>query len=166
MIYQIKDIPNFPGYQIDTNGDVWSSKTKGINKKITPCIRNKYVGVSLRKDKKNHSKHIHRLMLEAFVGVCPEGMEACHNNGNKTDNSLENLRWDTSKNNHIDRRKHGTMPLGEQCKSSKLKAEQVIKIRELFSTGKYSFVELGRMFNISNDNVGHIVRRERWTHLL
>jgi hypothetical protein len=38
---------------------------------------------------------IHGAVLEAFVGPRPEGMEACHNNGNPAANRLENLRWDT-----------------------------------------------------------------------
>lgn len=41
----------------------------------------------------NRSRH--RLVLEAFVGPCPPGMEACHWNDIKTDNRLANLRWDT-----------------------------------------------------------------------
>ena len=53
------------------------------------------------------TKYIHRLVLEAFVGPCPEGMETCHNNGVRTDNRLENLRWDTSSANNDDIVKHG-----------------------------------------------------------
>lgn len=51
---------------------------------------------------------VHRLVLEAFVGPCPEGMEACHNNGDRSDNRLENLRWDTHENNTSERAIHGT----------------------------------------------------------
>lgn len=54
------------------------------------------------------SKKIHRLVLLAFCGPCPDGMEACHNNGNRADARLENLRWDTPSNNHLDKRRHGT----------------------------------------------------------
>lgn len=49
-----------------------------------------------------------RLVLEAFVGWCPEGMEACHNNGRNTDNHLTNLRWDTHPENIRDSVRHGT----------------------------------------------------------
>lgn len=51
---------------------------------------------------------VHRLVLIAFVGAPEQGMEACHNNGVRTDNKLENLRWDTRSANQMDRRKHGT----------------------------------------------------------
>ena len=52
----------------------------------------------------------HRLVLEAFVGPCPEGMEACHWDDNPANNLLSNLRWDTRSNNHYDRVRNGIHP--------------------------------------------------------
>ena len=54
------------------------------------------------------SRYVHRLVMEVFVGPCPAGMEVCHNNGDKTDNRLTNLRYDTSSNNNRDQAVHGT----------------------------------------------------------
>lgn len=51
---------------------------------------------------------VHHLVLEAFVGPRPDGMECCHNNGDPSDNRLENLRWDTSSSNKRDQLAHGT----------------------------------------------------------
>ena len=53
-------------------------------------------------------RYIHHLVLESFVGPCPLGMQACHNNGDKTDNRSANLRWDTPSSNNRDQVKHGT----------------------------------------------------------
>ncbi|MCG7596363.1 NUMOD4 motif-containing HNH endonuclease [Mycobacterium sp. PSTR-4-N] len=64
-----------------------------------------YPSVALGKG--NH-RTIHRLVLETFVGPCPDGTEACHNNGDRFDNRLDNLRWDTPSNNNRDKRSHGT----------------------------------------------------------
>lgn len=50
----------------------------------------------------------HRLVLLAFVGPCPEGMECCHRDGNPANNRLTNLRWDTLSANRLDRVRHGT----------------------------------------------------------
>ena len=36
---------------------------------------------------------VHRLVLETFVGPCPDGMECDHVNRNRSDNRLQNLRW-------------------------------------------------------------------------
>lgn len=52
-------------------------------------------------------RQIHRLVLEAFVGPCPPGLECCHNDGDRTNNRLENLRWDTRSANQLDAVVHG-----------------------------------------------------------
>ncbi len=54
------------------------------------------------------AKRVHRIVLEAFVGPCPAGMEGCHNDRNPANNVVSNLRWDTPSNNQLDRRRHGT----------------------------------------------------------
>lgn len=51
---------------------------------------------------------IHVLVLEAFVGLRPDGMHGCHNDGDPTNNALSNLRWGTRSENMLDKRKHGT----------------------------------------------------------
>lgn len=58
--------------------------------------------VSLYKSGERWTPRTYRLVLEAFVGPCPEGEEACHNNGDPLDNRLENLRWDTHEANMLD----------------------------------------------------------------
>ena len=50
--------------------------------------------------------YVHRLVLEAFVGPAPDGMEACHNDGDPTNNRLDNLRWDTRSANNTDAVRH------------------------------------------------------------
>lgn len=50
---------------------------------------------------------VHRLVLEAFVGPCPEGHECCHRDGDATNNHLDNLYWGTHVENMQDRARHG-----------------------------------------------------------
>ncbi len=47
-------------------------------------------------------RYIHDLMLTAFVGACPDGMECRHLNDISTDNRRENLCWGTRKENAQD----------------------------------------------------------------
>ena len=56
------------------------------------------------------TRAVHRLVLEAFVGPCPEGLEACHYDGVPSNNSLSNLRWDSRSANMLDRVRHGVHP--------------------------------------------------------
>lgn len=55
-------------------------------------------------------RYVHQLVLEAFVGTRPAGAITCHNNGDPSDNRVENLRWDTHSGNTVDRVRHGTDP--------------------------------------------------------
>jgi hypothetical protein len=61
-----------------------------------------YLGAGIQ-----NQKSVHRLVLEAFVGPCPPGMEACHWNDIRHDNRLENLRWDTHSANEFDKVRNG-----------------------------------------------------------
>ena len=63
-------------------------------------------------------KLIHHLVLEAFVGPRPEGADGCHYDDVRTNNNLENLRWDTRKGNLADSIRNGNNPRVNQvtCK--------------------------------------------------
>lgn len=47
--------------------------------------------------------YVHRIVLEAFVGACPPGMECLHGDDNPAHNMLSNLRWGTRSENLLDR---------------------------------------------------------------
>lgn len=53
-------------------------------------------------------RSVHVLVLEAFVGPRPEGLDACHGDGDPTNNTLANLRWASRSENVMDMVRHGT----------------------------------------------------------
>lgn len=57
---------------------------------------------------RRHWKRVHTLVLEAFIGPRPDGAVACHNDGDHTNNRVDNLRWDTYSANNVDLVVHGT----------------------------------------------------------
>ena len=67
-----------------------------------------HLRVALWRNNRAHLAQVHRLVLLAFVGPCPEGMETCHGNGDPTDNRVANLRWDTRSANLMDSVRHLT----------------------------------------------------------
>ncbi|QQM15210.1 HNH endonuclease [Mycobacterium phage Pound] len=69
-----------------------------------PC----YQRVVLRYGGRRQAYRIHELVLTAFVGPRPAGMEACHGGLGPTDNRLSNLRWDTHSGNVGDQVRAGT----------------------------------------------------------
>lgn len=109
-----KDIPGWEGfYQVSDQGRIRSldrmvqgkwglQRVRG--QLMSTVIRNDgYITVHLRREGKRTNHLVHRFVLEAFVGPCPEGMEARHLNDVKTDARLENLEWGTRSENNFDR---------------------------------------------------------------
>lgn len=141
-------------YGISSTGNVYSYF--GKRRKLKPRLCGKYLGVAI--GGKNY--HVHRLVLEWFVGPCPEGMEACHNDGDSTNNRLDNLRWDTRKANIIDSVKHGTHYTG---KGTMLTREQVKKIRA--KKGTATQAEIGAQFGVTQQTISKIMNGKLWAHV-
>jgi len=101
-----RTIPEFSGkYEASSLGRVRNKRTGLVLKqRLNP---KRYPVVELC-DGKSRECMVHRLMLSAFYGPAPEGHEGCHGNGVKTDNRIENLRWDTHSSNCEDLVRHGT----------------------------------------------------------
>ena len=74
---------------------------KGRILKQTPNKRG-YPCVNLRDNGRRRMAPVHQVVVEAFIGPRPDGAEVCHWNDVKTDNRLENLRYDTSSANKRD----------------------------------------------------------------
>lgn len=95
-----KPIPGYGGYEVSNLGRVRSYHIKGSRRlssvphvlKHTTDKRSGYQGTGLGK---GNFRRIHHLVLLAFVGPCPDGLEALHNDDNKSNNRLDNLRYDT-----------------------------------------------------------------------
>lgn len=70
--------------------------------------------------------HVHRLVTAAFLGICPEGMEVNHKNGNKLDNRLSNLEYVS----HDENMKHSVRQ-GLRGKYSDETVREVIQLLKL-----------------------------------
>lgn len=114
-------------------------------------------------DYKCSRKLVHRLVLEAFVGPCPKGMECAHINGNAGDNRLENLRWDTHQNNMRDVVKHGTAhrPRGTANAMAKINEAQALEI----ANSSLPQRTLAKLYGISQAAVSAIRLGGTWTWL-
>ncbi len=163
-------IEGYPGYRINRDGEVQSRWSRGVRKTLTetwlplkPIPRGRYVTVNLSDGTRKSGHYIHRLVLEAFVGPCPEGMVCCHNDGDAENNQVENLRWDTYQGNSDDMLRHGTRLMGSQI-NAKLTEDEVVEIRRLRSGGE-RFAVLASTFGVTRQNIEAIVSRRSWRHL-
>lgn len=66
------------------------------------------VQVTLHLGGRQRTRLVHHLVLESFVGLRPDGTEACHWDGDSSNNDISNLRWATHAENEGDKKRHGT----------------------------------------------------------
>lgn len=167
-----RDIPGFEGkYQVSVDGQV-RSITKGKNGRKPGLIFGKvstkgYHSVSLRHNDQATHHSVHRLVMLAFVGLCPPGMQVNHIDGNKLNNNLSNLEYVTPGQNiqhafdtHLREGKRG-----ETHWKAKLTAETVIEMRRLYAAGGILQREIGIMFGVSNKAVSEVITRKNWKHV-
>lgn len=127
-------------------------------------IKSGYLIVNLSKDGKTSTHYVHHLVLRAFVGQRPVGKEACHGDGNRANNSAANLRWDTRKENHADKKIHGTGTVGERHPGAKLTDSVVVALRRRRAEGA-SFTTLSNEFGISRMTAHRAATGTSWSHI-
>ncbi len=102
------DVPEYEGlYRVSDMGRVKGQRGRIMKPAVAGLG---YLAVTLCRDKAQQREYVHRLVLKAFVGPPPPGMEACHANSIRTDNRLSNLRWDTRQENIRDIVRAGAHP--------------------------------------------------------
>lgn len=166
-----KSIPGFPGYEASDQGRVRSYHRKGHKFSqddphlLKPSPRHGgRLYLTVFRNRKPHQISVHRLILLTFLGPCPSGKEACHNDGDCTNNRLSNLRWDTKKANWEDMRQHGRAPLGERSPNTRLTNADVIAIRVLYAK-RIAINCLASLFEISPTSTRRIVTGQTWKHV-
>lgn len=144
-----KSVPGWPGYEVSNLGRVRSyKKRKGLywviakdpQRILRPCMSAGYRAVYLSRGGSKEIHRIARLVLEAFVGPKPNGMEICHKDCVKTNDWLSNLRYDTRQGNLHDGVGPGV--------AGRLTNEEAVKVKQLASTG-YSDKQLAQRFDVS-----------------
>ena len=174
---EYRECPRHPGYRVGSDGSAWSRWERiGLGyrygsrmvlgdawRRLDGVNHRGYRVVHLTGDK---LAYIHRLVLEAFVGPQPNGMECRHLNGARDDNRLSNLAWGTYAENNADRLRHGIVNIvkGEKQHNSKLVTFQVLEIRKRVAAGE-TMAAVARDYNVGEMCVSRIVKRKSWAHI-
>ena len=148
-------------YEVSTEGEIRNARSGKI-KIYTHDKQKRRPFVGLWRNNKIRIIYPHKAVLETFVGPRPQGMECCHNNGDPFDNRLENLRWDTPRNNQLDRIKHGTSNRGERCAAAKLTETQVLAIRADTRLQR----EIAAEYGVRENTISRIKSGKRWGHVI
>ena len=94
-----KNINDFPNYEVSNLGRVRNEASKRILKDAIDSSTG-YFKVSLQKNGKGHTKSVHRLVAETFLGLPSNSdMQVNHIDGNKSNNAVDNLEWVTKSEN-------------------------------------------------------------------
>jgi len=169
-----KGIPGWDQYEASTLGRIKRIEGRTSNGRsrvreriLKPAAPQGYAKVVLNQGRAVTFK-VDVLVLMTFVGPRPPGMESCHEDDDKLNNKLSNLRWDTHYANGQDALRNGLMQIGEQCHKAKLTEDDVRQIRREYRLGttmRASAVWLARKYGISRGMVVDIVNRRYWKHV-
>jgi hypothetical protein len=164
-----RDVPGWPGYVASTQGHVFSCRTNGgklgdrWHFRCPTLSRDGYLQLGVHQNRRSLFTGVHSLVLSAFEGRCPPGLQVRHGNGNRTDNRIDNLRWGTPRENIGDREAHGNTARGERNGRAKLRRADAEELRRLRGQG-WTFMRLARWFGISKRQAGRIINHETWKH--
>lgn len=171
-----KAIPGYEGlYEVSSQGRVRSlpryarvrgNGTRFVRARILrPNTSSRYQSVVLSRENHLKTRLIHALVLEAFVGPAPEGMQGCHWDRDKSNNVLSNLRWDTPKGNDSDKERHGTIMHGSRNGNSKLREEQIAEVEQLLYQGLSQW-DIANKLGVHQGTISRIHLHKSWRRVL
>lgn len=158
-----KDIPEWEGrYQVSDRGRVRSLTAHG-DRLPEPRLR------KLSHDRYGYPtcalsvRHavvktycVHRLVLLAFVGPRPHGLQTRHLDGDRTNNRLSNLVYGTPLENQADKNSHGTHVRGCEKYNAKLSAEDIEWIKAWRQAG-YVYRQIGVAFSVASSRISDVL---------
>jgi len=175
-----KDIKGYEGiYQISNMARVKSlgrEQRVKLNNNITSAFRpEKIIKVSINTDgyltlclTKNYFKKtvkIHRLVAIHFIKNKYNKPYVNHKDGNKLNNSIENLEWCTYQENLKHAMMHGLRANHERHGAAKLTKKEARLIRELRYSNKMKYKDLSEMFNVAQGTIQSILHNRTWQNI-
>lgn len=146
-------VTDAPGWFVSSTGRIRG--LRGEMSQQTSKSGHKFVQVRVGgRRSKPRKLYIHREILKAFIGPCPDGHEARHLDGDPSHNVLSNLAWGTRLDQREDDRRNGVRRRGIHS----LTAEKVRNIR----AASGSLRSISERFGLSHTTIRKIRSRERY----
>ncbi len=112
------------------------------------------------------NRSVHQLVLESFVGPCPEGHLTRHfPDPTKSNNRLANLAWGTYAQNSADRGLHGQGACGDRHHLSRLTSAGVALARWLSIDHGATNIDLAEWLDVSAGAISLAVNNRSWKHV-
>ena len=162
-----KEVPGYDGrYWVSDEGRVKSFAT-GKERMLKPRPADDgYLKVTFTMHYKQRTFLLHRVVLLAFAGPCPEGFQGNHKDGDPLHNTLDNLEWVTPLGNSQHAWRNGFMhpPRGEAHGMAKLSEAEAIEIKQLLKNG-IPHRQLAKRFHVHKSCITHISIGTTWKHI-
>jgi len=158
-----RNIDGYKGmYQISSKGNVRSYKYNSPRILKFGKTNHGYLYINLSKNGKYKTIMVHRLVAKYFLGK--SNLTVNHINGNKLNNTVENLEWLSMEDNYQHAKNNGLLAIGEKNGNSKLKERDIILIRKKHNNGK-SYRFIAKEFGVSKTTIGKIIKKISWSHI-
>lgn len=138
-------------YTINEKGELYNHKTK---RKLKGTIHREYIIYSIHFENKKYDKLAHRLVAEAFIPN-PHGLPAVnHKDGNKLNNSVNNLEWISIAENNQHAYDIGLKPKTNGVESRLIYTEDLPDEQwKCYKDTNYYISNFGRVRNIKTGNL-------------
>lgn len=159
--YQISNFGNIKSLdRIDSLGRFHKSK---ILKKSIEKDGYEYITLLCKKSK-SKSFFIHRLVAYSFMFNLDNLPQINHKDGNKCNNRVSNLEWNTAQQNVIHALNKGLRKSGENHPWSVLTNYQVLQIPKLLEQGMTQ-KSISKLYNVSYSCIKNICQKRKWKYL-
>lgn len=156
-------------YQVSNFGRVRNSRNTLMK---FQTHRKGYFCVSFCVNSVKRTKKVHRLVAEAFIENPENKEQVNHIDGNKKNNHVDNLEWNTplenvrhAMDNNLWIAEEHYAGKGEKNGFHKLKDYEVLEIRSKFKPRVYTREMLAKEYNVSKHCIKDVITRRSWNHL-
>lgn len=160
-------IKGYPNYQISNLGNVKSLNNYKRNdcKILSPSLsKSGYYHIGIRLNKKRIYHTIHRLIAIHFINNNENYKCVNHKDGNKLNNSIENLEWCNYSINNKHAYDNGLNKNNENHGKSKLSNNDVLLIKKKLNN-KENQREISIEFNVNKSTISLINTKKTWANL-
>lgn len=171
---EYRQIPGYPAhYEACSDGTIWSryerrGKRRGgalgtTRHRLTVNMASggrAQVTVTLPCGKRAW-RRVAILVLTAFRGSRPSGMQCCHNDGDRSNDTVANLRWDTPESNSADRVLHGTNKHERNGRAKLSRADAIFVLTHRHIAAQ----ELAERYGVTKQTIRNVWAGETWAGL-
>lgn len=158
--FKIAKLENF---EISKSGVIRNCNTLKIKSQYVSSTGYYMISVSINNKTKPY--RVHRLLAETFIPKKDGCLFVNHIDGNKLNNSLENLEWCT----HLENMQHAFRTglannSNEKNGMSKLNTNDVVEIKTMLKNG-ISQYKIAEKFNVSRSSILKIKLGKTWSNI-